>query len=203
MIAVPLLGFAVQPYRWWARFSITLVGPAAVLLVLALQSGRRSLGRTVMRAVAVALVVTSALVASRRLYTASGSSIGVQRLLEVAAQPRAEATAGRTFLPQQSWVDSVPAGTRIAVERTDRYYSAFYFPLFGHDLELRPVPIAVGSRAELLAELRELDASVLAAVTNSPIDRWARDDPAHFIPFVSAHTDPIGRRFGSAYRVNL
>ena len=148
-----------------------------------------------------ALVIASALVATRPIYTVSGNPIGLTRLLRLAAKPRAQTTAGSTYLPSQSWVDTLPAGTRIAVERKDPYYDAFYFPLFGHDLQLRPVPITAASPAELLARLGELNATVLAARTKSAIDHWAQNDPSHFVPLGTAHTDPVGRRFGSAYRV--
>ena len=190
VVAVPLLGFASQPYQWWARFSIALVGPGAVLVVLALTARRRGLGRTAVRAVAVTLVVVAALAASHRLYTVSGSPLSVGRLLHLATEPRGDATPGNTYLAQVGWVDSLPAGTRIAVEHKDRYYDGFSSHSRPH-LQLTGSGSRPALGRKLLAELGKLR----TPVSRHPDEQRNRpgrppgQPPSHFAPLGTADTE--------------
>jgi hypothetical protein len=137
--------FALQPYRWWSRFTIDLLAAGAIALFAVTQWLPRRIAVLVPWA-AVALAVAG------MSYSTPTKSV-VSRL----GQPRDERSIGDVVAPWFRWVDHVPAGSRIAVDVTVPWVGAppeiwFFYPLFGSrfENEVFPLPTELSARREQL-----------------------------------------------------
>ena len=142
---VPLgLLFAIQPYKWWTRFTIFLLAPALVAIAVFVdRTGSRAL-RIAVQSLAVVCVAVS-------LYFSSTHFVGwkhvysASEVISTASKPEAQRTLGRLFLPELRWVDAIPPHARIAVYQrfsthTDEFppFYALWGRHFGHRVYALP-----------------------------------------------------------------
>lgn len=182
LVAPFALLFAVQPYRWWSRFTLYLPALAAIGLVLAIERiGRRRLV-ALLAAATFVLAATGAALASWRVDPEGRGPIlsapEVVRLLG----PGHRRSIGAVFFPEYAWLDSIPPRAPIAVEEfasSIRFVYPFLAPDFQRRVDLltgRPGP---RDRALLRADGVEY----LAVETGGPYDEWARRAGLGFTPF--------------------
>ena len=161
LIAPFALLFAVQPYRWWSRFTLYLPALAAIGLVLAIEK----LGRP--RAAALIAVTAIALDAP-----------GAVRLLD----PGHRRTIGAVFFAEYAWLDRVPPRAPIGVEEfasSIRFVYPFLAPHFQRRVDLltrRPGPW-------LGALLRRDRIELLAVESGGAYAAWARRSGLGFTTF--------------------
>jgi hypothetical protein len=201
LVFIPVLGFAVEPYRWWTRFSIPLLAPGVIALPLAIEQLSRQVTRRVLTWLSTGLVALTAVLASVHLVTETGNTLQLHDIVHRALHPSLAADDGRNFMPADAWLDTLGRNQLIAVERHP-YDEEFYFPVFGGRLSHRLLPIDPTDPAALIHDLQTSRVSVVVALVGSNIDRWAAADTRHFtllgqtLPAsdIGAHT------FGRAYR---
>jgi hypothetical protein len=176
LVLLPLVGFALQPYRWWTRFTMPLLAPGVIALVLGVEKISRQMVRRLLLCFSGGLVVMSAALASLHLVMLPGTELRAKDIAHRALHP---SLAARSSIPADQWLEGLGRDESIAVE-CDPYAQEFYFPLFGSHLSHRLVPISSTDPDSLISDLRASRTSVLVAIRGSYIDRWAEADPHHF-----------------------
>ena len=202
LVLVPFVGFAVQPYRWWTRFSIALVAPGAIALAMAIERAPRRALRRGLALLSAGLVIVAAGLASKSLHTYTGTPLQATDVVRRAFHPRLLGGPEPDFMPASQWLDRVDRNAPIGVE-SHPYDEEFYFPVFGLHLSHRLIPIRSGTPKALVDDVRASGATVLVAITGSDIDRWAGTDPRHFRLVSGTHpTEDIGHSsaLARAYR---
>ena len=160
--------FALQPYRWWSRFTIDLLAIGAI----ALFSVTASLPR---RLAGVTHWLIVLLVAMGLSYSTPTKSV-LSRL----GEPRGERSIGDVVAPWFKWVDDVHAGSRIAVDTTVPWVGAppdiwFFYPLFGSRFGNDVIPLARELReARGREELSTEKMSYVVVGRTGPFVEWAR-----------------------------
>jgi hypothetical protein len=134
--------FALQPYRWWSRFTLYLLAAGAIALFSVIEWLPRRVAGFI-RWAAVVLVVVG-----------MSYSTPTKSVLSRLGQPRDHRSIGDVVAPWFKWVDETPPGTRIAVDATVPWVGAppeiwFFYPLFGSrfENEVFPLPTEVSARA--------------------------------------------------------
>ncbi|MDP8907580.1 MAG: glycosyltransferase family 39 protein [Chloroflexota bacterium] len=153
--------FAVQPYRWWSRFTIPLAGLGALAIVTAAWSSRPWLSRLV-RASALSLALIGVLLSSYQVDPAARARpLRAAALLRLIGSPSGERTVGRIFYPEYRFVEEVPEGSTVVVDLRAEAVR-FVYPLFGSSLTRRVIPSDDGPLPPdawvVTAEGRSLDA---------------------------------------------
>jgi hypothetical protein len=163
------LAFAVQPYRWWSRFTIILLALGAVALVYAIQ-------RLPNRVAAVAKLLTLALVILGLSYSTPASSVvdGLRRT----KQGR---TAAQFSEPWFEWVSNAPAGSRIAADTsTDDGLPGggaliwYFYPLFGDRFQFQVTPLVGRSDASVARNLADKQVDYLIIGAEGPYAPFVR-----------------------------
>ena len=161
----------VQPYRWWARFTLPLaaVGILAVMLVDA-RCGR-ALTRGVLRAATTALVLLGAALVLVEVNPASRAQpLPAREVLALIGSPAQQRTVGALFFPEYAFLADVPEDAVVVVD-VEAPQLRFVTPLFGRDLGRTVRPAGDGRVPDeawvVTAEGRSLDA-VMAAARSGP-----------------------------------
>ena len=157
--------FALQPYRWWSRFTIDLAALGAIAIAaVALETSRAWLRRGV-AAVALVLALAGAVLSSFQVDpSARAEPLDALDLVRLVGEPEDRRTVGRLFFPEYRFLDDVPADATIAVD-LEAPEVRFVYPLFGSGLERSVV------RAE---ESGPPDGAWLVTGAGRPLDRMAR-----------------------------
>ncbi len=140
--------FAIQPYKWWSRFTMVLLAAGMIGLAYCID---RAPARTSTAAKAVVVVL-----AAVGLWLCSAKvdqTITAARILHLLTLPREERTIGKIAYPPFEWVDTIDRHARIAVDTTTPAVGSaphilFFYPLFGSHFERRVYPLAGRSEAE-------------------------------------------------------
>ena len=193
LIAPFALLFAVQPYRWWSRFTIYLAALAAIGLVLAIEQLPRRRLATLLAAAAIALTAAGAALASWRIDPAGYGRVldapDVVRLLD----PGHSRSIGAVFFDEYAWLDRVPARAPIAVEEfapSIRFVYPFLAPHFQRRVDLltrRPGPW-------LGAQIRRDRIEYLAVERGGAYAAWARRAGLGFATFWTGDGVTVLRR---------
>jgi hypothetical protein len=165
---VPLAAiFALQPYRWWSRFTIYLLAAGAIALFSVIE-WLPPRAASAIRWVAVVLVVVGI-----------SYSTPTKSVLSRLDEPRDQRSIGDVVAPWFKWVDKTPAGSRIAVDTTVPWVGAppdiwFFYPLFGSrfENEVFPLPTKVSARGRKELAAQNIDYVVVGA-RGRYVD-WAR-----------------------------
>jgi hypothetical protein len=180
--------FAIQPYRWWTRFTIFLLAPAMVAIaVLVDRTGSRGL-RIAVQSLAVVCVAVSLFFSSTHL-VGWGRVYDAGQVISTATKPEAQRTLGRLFLPELRWVDGVPPQARIAVYQ---YFSTHtdefppFYALWGRHFKHRVYALPKRSRGATLAWLRAHSIGYVYVRRGTPQDGWLRGDPRFRVWFSNA-----------------
>jgi hypothetical protein len=170
--------FAIQPYRWWNRFTIFLLAPGLVALVLVVDRSSSARARAAVRSLTLACVAIS-------LWFSSSHVVGWKHVYDVgaivrtAAKPKSQRTLGRLFIPELRWVDHVPPKARIAALlhvsiRKDEFPP--FYGLYGRQFRHSVFALPRTTRANTL---RWLDARSIGYVyvrRPSAQDAWLHGD---------------------------
>ena len=159
--------FALQPYRWWSRFTIDLLAVGAIALFFVMEWLPQRLAGGVRWLVVLVAVAGMA-------YSTPTKSV-LSRL----AQPRDERSIGDVVAPWFRWVDDVPAGSRIAVDTTVPWVGAppeiwFFYPLFGSRFENDVLPLAQGKRMPTLQRLSADDIDYVVVGARGRYVTWSQ-----------------------------
>ena len=198
---VPLgLLFAIQPYKWWSRFTIFLLAPALVGIALFIdRSGSRRL-KVAAQALTLAFVAlglwfsSSHMVGWKHVY-------GARKIVSFAAKPTGERTLGRLFIPELRWVDDVAPKARIAtylhVSIAKDEFPPFY-GLYGRRFRHRVFALPNKPRAETMNWLGKHSIGYVYVKRPSSQDTWLHGDPRFRLLFgnarVAAYAAPRGSR---------
>jgi hypothetical protein len=169
---VPLVViFAVQPYRWWSRFTMELLAAGAIAFFSVTESLPRRIASWA-RWTAVVLVLAG-----------MSYSTPTKSVLSRIGQASDDRSIGDVVAPWFEWVDDARPGARIAVDATAPWVGAppdiwFFYPLFGPRFENEVVPLPTEPRAWTRPELaaREIDYVVVGA--HGRYLRWAKAEAA-------------------------
>lgn len=138
--------FLLQPYRWWARFTLPLAALGAVAVVaVACWLGSRRAGRALRGAALVLAAIGAGTVVRGVDPAAHGTQLSITDVLDLAASPASERTLGRVFLDEYEFVDRMPDDAEVVADLRASAFR-FVYPLFGDDLGNRVRPWETGSR---------------------------------------------------------
>jgi Dolichyl-phosphate-mannose-protein mannosyltransferase len=135
--------FVVQPYAWWARFTIPLMAVGAVGIATSADAAPRRWMRTAIRGAALALATAGVALSSFEVDPAARAEpLPSPDVLRLIGDPPEERTVGRLFFPEYRFVERMPNDATVAV---DLRASAvrFVYPLFGprHQRDVRPAGV--------------------------------------------------------------
>jgi hypothetical protein len=142
LIAIVAVGvvLVVQPYGWWSRFTIPLIGIGALAVVAAVEWAPRTWMRRAVQAAALALSVIGVALASFEVDPASNAKpIKSQDVLGLIGDPSDERTVGHLFFPEYRFLDRVPDDATVVVDLHAEQLR-FVYPLFGPDLTRDVIP---------------------------------------------------------------
>jgi hypothetical protein len=141
VVVVPIVvTFLVQPYRWWARFTLPLAALGALAVVAVAWRAPWRWVRTAVRAAALALVVAGvALTAYEVDPAARAAPLPAGDLIGLIGAPAADRSLGRVFFPAYRFLENVPEDARVVVD-LQAPEVRFVYPLFGpeHSREVLP-----------------------------------------------------------------
>ncbi|MEO6089371.1 MAG: hypothetical protein ABIQ18_40290, partial [Umezawaea sp.] len=130
-LAPVLVVFVVQPYPWWARFTLPLaaLGSLSVVAVVAWLRGR--VARYAVQFAALLLALVGTLLVVVAVNPASNAPpLPASRVLGLIGAPASERTLGRLFLPEYRFLDEVPATATVVVD-LEAPDIRFAYPMFG------------------------------------------------------------------------
>ena len=180
--------FAIQPYRWWTRFTIFLLAPALVAIVVFVDRTRSRGLRIAVQSVALGCVAFSLWFSSTH-FVGWGHTYDAGQVISTAQKPVSQRTLGRLFLPELRWVDSVEPRARIAVYQ---YFSTHtdefppFYALWGRHFKHRVYALPKRSRAATLAWLKDHSIGYVYVRRGTPQDNWLRADPRYRVLFSDA-----------------
>jgi hypothetical protein len=180
--------FAIQPYRWWTRFTIFLLAPALVAIVVFVDRTRSRGLRIAIQSAALGCVAFSLWFSSSH-FVGWGHTYDAGQVIRTATKPISQRTLGRLFLPELRWVDSVEPRARIAVYQ---YFSTHtdefppFYALWGRHFKHRVYALPKRSRAATLAWLKEHSIGYVYVRHGTPQDTWLRGDPRYRVLFADA-----------------
>lgn len=142
LVALVLL---VQPYRWWARFTIPLTALGAVAIAWMATVAPRRWMKTLVRTAALALALAGVALSSYEVDPAARApSLKAADLVGLIGAPAAERSLGRLFFPEYRFVERVPDDATVVVDLRAESVR-FVYPLFGPRRSRRVLP-ARGTR---------------------------------------------------------
>jgi hypothetical protein len=180
--------FAIQPYRWWTRFTIFLLAPAFVAIVAFVdRTGSRGL-RIAVQSLTLACVAFSLWFSSSH-FVGWGHTYDAHQVISIAQKPTSQRTLGRLFLPELRWVDSVGPRARIAVYQffsthTDEFPP--FYALWGRHFKHRVYALPKLSRTATLQWLPAHSIGYVYVRRGTPQDTWLRSDPRYRVLFSDA-----------------
>lgn len=157
----------VQPYRWWARFTLPLSAIGAIAIASAAACAPRLWMRTGVRAAALVLALAGVVLSSYEVDPAARApSLAARDLLSLIGAPAAERSVGRLFFAEYRFVERVPRRATVVVDlRADPV--RFVYPLFGPRQTRRVLAAGAG---------RAPRGAWVVTSAGRPIDRAARTD---------------------------
>ena len=162
-VAAVLGVFVVQPYSWWARFTLPLAALGAVAVAMAATRARWRWVQTAVQMSSFLLALVGVVLSSYAVDPAGRArELPARRILALVGTPPAERTLGRLFYPEYAFLDRVPDDAKIVLDEGDevRFVSLFFGPRFSRQVLPSDAPCA------------PRDAWVVTSV-GSPLDRTA------------------------------
>lgn len=142
LVALAAIGlvFVVQPYAWWARFTIPLMALGAITIAMSAEWAPRRWMRAAVGVLALGLALAGVALSSHEVVPAGHAdplpSPDVVRLI---GKPSVERTLGRLFHPEYRFLEQVPDDATIVVDLRAEPVR-FVYPMFGtrHHRDVRP-----------------------------------------------------------------
>src|SRR6202023_1421988 len=91
--------FAIQPYRWWSRFTIFWLAPALVAIAVFIDRAGPGRLRIALQSLVLVCVASSLWLSSSHV-VGWGHAYGPGKIVSTAAMPTAQRTVGKLFLPE-------------------------------------------------------------------------------------------------------
>jgi hypothetical protein len=185
-----LAAVALQPYRWWSRFTIVLLAVGTVAVVYVLE-------RLPPRLAGATKILCLALVILGLSYSTPATSV-----FDAVGKPSSERTSASVSPPWFAWVDRLGDGSRIAADTSTEAGPGagaliwYFFPLFGDRFQHRVFPLTGRSDSAIARGLISVNAGYVIVGNRGP-----------YAPFMQRAADerclsPIYRdETASAYRV--
>ncbi|MDX6642909.1 MAG: hypothetical protein QOD76_871 [Solirubrobacteraceae bacterium] len=193
---VPLgLLWAIQPYKWWNRFTIFLLAPALVGVVMFIDRWASRPLRIAAQALVVLCVAVSLWLSSTHV-VGWNHVYSARQFFTVAAKPREQRTLGRLFIPELRWVDGIPSKARIAeylhVSIAKDEFPPFY-GLYGREFKHKVFALPATTKD---ATIKWLDAKSIGYVyvrRPSQQDDWLRADRRFHLLYSNAKVAAYAR----------
>jgi hypothetical protein len=163
--------FALQPYRWWSRFTMVLaaLGAIAIVAILAALPTRWA---NALKVFVLALVALGIAFPTLKI----DGEFWATDVVALAGVPAHERTVGRVALPGYRWVDAAPPGTSIGVDTAAGYVGAqpyiLPYPLFGPRFENRVHALPHASEGALWNAIADNSISYVYVAHGRRLDRW-------------------------------
>jgi hypothetical protein len=162
---------ALQPYRWWSRFTMILIAVGAIAIVAVVEALPRRWS-TALKVAVLGLVALGIAFPTLKI----DGEFWALRILSVVRIPAHERTIGRIALPGYRWVDAAPKGARIGVDTSSTFLgggpSVFAYPLFGRRFEHRVYPLPRTAEAVFARTILDKRLSYVFVGRGKRIDRW-------------------------------
>ena len=175
-IAAAAIVLLVQPYAWWARFTLPLAALGAIAVAFAATTAPWRWARTVLQASALALASAGA-IQSSYVVDAEGraADLPASEVVALIGQPAKARSLWRLFHAEYAFLEFVPENATIRVDLHARPVR-FVSPLFGPRLTRRVVPTQGSSlaRDEWIVTSPGRPADNIAQLTHSLA--WDRGD---------------------------
>jgi hypothetical protein len=135
---------AVQPYAWWARFTIPLMGVGALVIAAAEVWAPRLWMRRAIGAAALALALAGVVLSSFEVDPAARApQLAAKDLIGLIGAPQEERTVGRLFFPEYRFLEEVSEDATIIVDLR-AVPVRFVYPLFGPEQSREVLPAGSG-----------------------------------------------------------
>jgi hypothetical protein len=180
----------LQPASWWSRYTVFIVGPAAVALFFLLQklpgwlsylsSAFHMVPGWIVRAPVLLCVLGAALFSAPRALS-SFYYVSTQPKVALALSlPYDKRTIGAIWLPQYQWVDRIPAGSKIGYSMPAGIDYPYSYPLFGYDLQNRVIPLTDSDATHYVNEVYAEHIQYVIAGAGTPYLPWLMQRPRRF-----------------------
>jgi hypothetical protein len=165
---------ALQPYRWWSRFTMILAAFGVIAIMALVQAaGPRA---------AVALKTAVAVLVSLGIFFPTFKIDGefwATRILSLALRPADERTIGKVALPGYRWLDSVPSEAAIGVDTSAQQFGGqpyvLAYPLFGSDFEHSVYPLPRTTAPAFRETVISRGITYVFVARGRLLDRWTND----------------------------
>jgi hypothetical protein len=132
--------FLVQPYQWWARFTLPLAAIGAVAVVRSARWLRAGIPRVALQLGATGLALLGAVLVVAQVNPASQAEpLPMSRVLGLVGASAQERSVGHLFFPEYRFLDQVPEHATMVVD-LEAEEVRFVYPLFGPRLLRKVLP---------------------------------------------------------------
>lgn len=164
--------FALQPYRWWSRFTMLVIAVGMIAIVAVVEATPRrwsiALKAAVLGFVALGIFFPTLKIDGRFWAT---------RVVSLARLPASERTIGRVAVPGYRWVDRTQPGAAIGVDTSAGFLGAqpdiLAYPLFGPKFEHKVYPLPQTSLAAFRRAIGHKHIRYIFVRPGHRLDRWA------------------------------
>ena len=198
--------FALQPYRWWSRFTMILIaiGMIAIVAIVEAVPHRWSIA---LKGAALGLVIVGAFFPTFKI----DGKFWANRIVGLARLPADGRTIGRVAVPAYRWVDRTSPRATIGVDTSAGYVGAqpyiLAYPLFGLSFEHKVHPLPQGDQRAFERELGQNQTRYIFVRRGHRLDRWsellAREGCARKIYDGPVYTAQPGRAYAVMPRCAL
>lgn len=146
---VPILAvFLVQPFQWWARFTLPLAALGAIAVVVSARWLQAAVARRALQLAATGLALLGAVLVVAEINPASQAKpLPMSRVLELVGASARERSIGHLFFPEYRFLDEVPEQATVLVD-LEAEQVRFVYPLFGPRLQRTVLPGGSGPAAD-------------------------------------------------------
>jgi hypothetical protein len=165
--------FALQPYRWWSRFTMVVVAVGTIAIVAIVEVLPRRWA-TALKTAVLFFVALGIFFPTLKI----DGKFWASRIVAFADIPANERTIGRIAVPAYRWVDGTPSGATIGVDTSVPFVGAepdvIAFPLFGRNFEHEVEPLPQRSLVAFTRALSSENVRYIFVRKGRRLDRWAR-----------------------------
>jgi hypothetical protein len=137
--------FLVQPYHWWARFTLPLAAVGAIAVVFAAHTLRTGITRRALQVGVIGLALLGAVLVVAKVNPASRATpLPMSRVLGLVGASAQERSIGHLFFPEYRFLDELPDEATVVVD-LDAPAVRFVYPLFGPRLQRTVLPAGQGT----------------------------------------------------------
>jgi hypothetical protein len=165
--------FALQPYRWWSRFTMILVA-VGVIAIVALVESVPPRWSAALKVAVTALVALGVGFPTLKI----DGQFWANRILAVARLPADERTIGRVAYSGYRWVDETPPGATIGVDTSSFFLGGqpfiLAYPLFGAKFEHPVYPLPLTGESAFRRTLARKRIDYVFVRRRGKLDGWTQ-----------------------------